>query len=275
MNTLNLYEKKIIEDEEFPIQFFMNSIKKTGEYFWLHWHEHTELHYIIKGSSVFYCNQKKIIAREGSLVVINSNELHRGVVEEKQLEAIVLIFEMSSFSKELAHASIIFENLIKNDELIQKQMYALFKENEEKKIGYKLSSKGMLYELLVYLMRNYAVMKLSESENIRRNKNLIRLNTVIQYIQEYYTQPISNRTLADLVYLSEGRFNHLFKESMGVSPLNYINEIRLKKAKNLLETKEYTVSEVALEVGFSDFNHFGRLFYKKYNCTPSSILKKV
>lgn len=269
MDKRLLYEKKVINDEEYPLQFIVNAITTQGEYFYMHWHEHIELHYIVEGSSILYCNQKKILAKKGSLVVINSNELHRGVLEEKKMEAIVIIFELSSFSKEVAYSGFVFQNLIENDSFIQNKMEEIYTENNDKNVGYKLAVRGMLYEMITYLMRNHVSQKLSESENTKRNKKLIRLNTVIEYIQQNYNEPISNKTLASMIHISEDRFNHLFKESMGISPLNYINEMRLEKARNLLQTGEYTISEAAMEVGFSDINHFGRLFRKKYECTPS------
>lgn len=274
MNKLELYEKKILSDKEFPIQLFMNQIRKKGQYFPSHWHEHIELHYIFEGTGDFQCNQQNIRAGKDSLLVINSNEVHIGISERNKLDAIVAIFEMDAFSEELANQNIIFQSLIQDDKEIKRLAWALYAENEEKKLGYKLAAKGILYELITYLARNYAVESLSESESIKRNRNLTRLNLVLQYIEEHFTETISNHELAKLIHLSEDRFNHLFKESMGMSPLNYINEIRLKKAMYLLKQKEYTVSEVAIEVGFKDFNHFGRLFRRYYGCTPSSMKKK-
>lgn len=46
MHDINLYEKKIINDEEFPVQMFQNQIRKPGVYFTPHWHEHIEIHYL-------------------------------------------------------------------------------------------------------------------------------------------------------------------------------------------------------------------------------------
>ena len=67
------------------------------------------------------------------------------------------------------------------------------------------------------------------------------------------------------------RFGHLFREVVGQPPLKYINQIRLRKAMNLLKTGAYTVTEVADAVGFQDYNHFGRLFRKTYGTTPNRI----
>ena len=81
--------------------------------------------------------------------------------------------------------------------------------------------------------------------------------------------PISCR--ADLIHVSEGRFSHLFKESAGMAPLQYINKVRLEKAANLLKRGDYTVAEVANAVGFSDYNHFGRLFRRAKIATSVSM----
>ena len=273
-NTMQLYEKKILSDEEFPIQMFLNQIRKKGRYFQVHWHEHIELHYVLDGVTKFHINQNTIYAKRGDLVVINSNELHEGSSETKKMDACVIIFEMEAFSYELTHQNIIFQTLIEKDEELKRMILGIYQENDQKRLGYKLAAKGMLLQLITYLSRNYAVQILSQSANSKRKRNLERLNTVIQYIQEHYTEPITNAQLAEHIHLSEDRFNHLFKESLGISPLHYMNEIRLKKAAYLLKKTELTISEAAIAVGFQDFNHFGRQFRKLYGCSPSEFRKQ-
>ena len=271
MHDMSLYEKKIIYDEEFPVQMFTNQIKKPGSYYPPHWHEHIELHYVMDGQGTFYCNQKPFVVEEGNLVIINSNELHEGVSHSKNFEALVIIFEMSAFSKEAANYNVIFQSSIAKDPKIKELMVAICEEERGKQVGYKLALRGKIYELITYLLRNYVAESLSEKENIKRNQNLKRLNMVMQYIQTNYSEPISIQTLADLIHLSEFRFCHLFKESVGQSPLNYINAVRLKTAQHLLEQKELTVSEVAAAVGFQDYNNFGRLFRKYFGYAPSFL----
>lgn len=268
---MSLYEKKIIKDEEFPVQMFTNHIKTPGVYFTSHWHEHIELHYVLDGKGTFYCNQKPVTLEEGNLIIINSNEVHEGVSHTKKLEALVLIFEMSAFSKELANYHVIFQTLVAADERIRELMMSIHQEEQEKQVGYKVALKGKIYELITYLLRNYVVERLSDKENIKRTQNLQRLNTVMRYIQSNYSEVITLKTLADLIHLSEFRFCHLFKESVGQSPLSYINEVRLKKAHLLLEQKGMTVAEVATCVGFQDYNNFGRLFRKYYGYAPSCL----
>ena len=186
----------------------------------------------------------------------------------------MIIFEMEAFSREIAEGNLIFQSLVERDETINAIMSTIYREYQGQEIGYRLVCKGELMKLIAYLVRRYAVRIVSEQEDSKRKKQLERLNTVLNYIQANYTRQISNRELADVIHLSEDRFNHLFKESMDMPPLQYINEIRIKKAMNLLKRKEGTVAEIAESVGFTDYNHFGRQFRRYYGCNPSEILKK-
>jgi len=271
MRDISLYEKKIINDEEFPVQIVMNHILTTGVYFQPHWHEHIELHYVMEGHGTISCSQTPYYVEKGSIVIINSNELHEGISQVEQLDAMVLIFRLDAFSKEVADFNAIFQSLIPKDDVLKELLEAIYHEENEKALGYKLAMKGKIYELITYLLRNYVLQNLSDKENMKRIQNLTRLNMVLKYIQDNYTEAITIAELAQLIHLSEYRFCHLFKESIGKSPLSYINEVRLKNAHQLLELKEMTISEVAAAVGFQDYNNFGRLFRKFYGYPPSHV----
>jgi AraC-like DNA-binding protein/quercetin dioxygenase-like cupin family protein len=274
MQSLALYEQKIISDPEFPVQMHVNDVSSKTQYFSPHWHEHIELHYVREGHTLLDLNQREIYAGKGNLVIVNSNEIHSGYCDGTHMEVMVMIFEMEAFSKELADKNVIFKSLIEQDDKIDEIMSVIHEEFQEQKIGYRLVCKGKMLELIAHLVREYTVEFLTEKESDRRKKQLERLNMVIDYIQMNYTRQIGNRELAEIVHLSEDRFNHLFKESMGMAPLQYINEVRLKKAMNLLKKKEGTVTEVADSVGFGDYNHFGRQFRRYYGCAPSEVLRR-
>ncbi|MDF2486980.1 MAG: hypothetical protein K0R46_3148, partial [Herbinix sp.] len=115
MHDMSLYEKKIINDTEFPVQMFKQQVRKQGLYCPPHWHEHFELHYVLEGSGTFYCNHKPFNMEEGSLVIINSNEIHEGFSRVKNFEALVMIFEMDSFSREIANYNVIFKSIVASD----------------------------------------------------------------------------------------------------------------------------------------------------------------
>ena len=109
MQSLELYEQKIISDSEFPVQMFVNDKIKKGWYFTQHWHEHIELHYVLEGMTILRLGQREISAREGNLVIVNSNELHAGYCDGIHMRVLVIIFDMSDFYKELADKNVIFQ----------------------------------------------------------------------------------------------------------------------------------------------------------------------
>jgi len=267
---LELYEKKILEDKDFPIQMFIDVRDGRGRYFSPHWHEHIELHYVVEGQTIIRLEQEELCARKGDLVIANSNILHEGICEG-YMETMVVIFAMEDFSRELADKNVIFRQLVSDDPEISRIMMNIYGECKRQEIGSRLVCKGNLLELLAYLVRHYALEMLSEQDSARRREKLERLNIVYHYIETHYPEPVSNRELADLIHISEGRFYHIFKESAGMAPLQYINETRLKKAMNLLKSGSFTATEAAGAVGFADYNHFGRLFRRRFGCTPMEV----
>ena len=278
-----LYENKILQDAEMPIQINTNiwriqgTIWKVGEHskqptgFASHWHEHIELHYIVEGEADFRLNQTAYHVVPGDFVIINSNELHTAVCTREPYYARVIIFDMADLSPELAGCNYLFQSLIKGDETVADLTEQIIREREGEQCAYKQICKALTMELLVHMCRNYVEQSLSERDSLRRKKDLERLNVVLSYIQNHYMEPVSNAQLADMICLSEDRFGHLFREGVGKPPLQYINDMRLKSALNLLKTSDHTVTQVAEAVGFRDYNHFGRLFRKRYGCTPYEV----
>lgn len=267
------YEKKIIQNKEFPIQILINKfddLKNRITFFNAHWHEHIELHYVIAGKMEMTLDQKDFfVVEEGNLVVINGNVLHEGSCSDNLL-ALVIIFNMDDLTKELADKNIVFQEIIRQDAYVQRMLGNFYEEYMGGELGYCLACKGILLQLITYMSRNYARAVLTEKESLKHMKKLERLNIIRQYIEEHYADPISNKELADLIHLSEDRFNHLFKECMSVSPLQYMNEVRLEKAMHLLKGG-VSATEAAGMVGFFDYNYFGRLFRRKYGYSPGKV----
>ena len=72
--------------------------------------------------------QREIPAREGNLVIANSNELHTGYCDGSHIRVLVIIFDMQDFSKEFADRNLIFRSLIEQDEVIDKIMSVVYEE---------------------------------------------------------------------------------------------------------------------------------------------------
>lgn len=271
MPNLELYEKKVLSDEELPVQLAHNSHTACGEIFGSHWHEHIEIHCVLQGGAVFHVDRERYEVQAGDVIIANRNELHAGYSTAVPYEAELLVFDPSDLSRELGEENRRFQSVIRDDAAVRQMIAAIFVEYRRADIGYRALCRARVTELLVYLCRRYAVESVSTKDTAQRRRDLERLQPALDYIEQHYADRISVAQLAQILCLSPDRLGHLFRDGVGQAPLQYINEIRLRKAMNLLKTEEYTVTEVAQAVGFFDYNHFGRLFRRRYGCTPNQV----
>ena len=100
-----------------------------------------------------------------------------------------------------------------------------------------------------------------------------RLLAVLTLINENLRWQSKIRELATIVNLSPGRLAHLFKNEVGVSPQRYVNNVRLKKAKELLESGVLSVKQISAEIGFPNVSCFCRSFKARYGTTPKEYRK--
>lgn len=274
MDVMDLYEQVESPDPEFPVYMGWHSPEEKEEYFPAHWHESLELHYILTGESVIYINQSPVIAKEGDLVICNSNELHQGFCSAAPMESCRLLFSLEDLSPEMDNRGYVFQNHIQKDEVIKQLFLDLCREEANQAPGYKQACKAIVTQLMVHLCRNYVVQTLSREDTRRQKKNRERCNRLITFIEANYANPIANQDMADLVHLSKDRFEHFFRENFGLSALQYIQNYRMKMAKKLIKEGNVPISKVAEMVGFADYNYFGRTFRNHYGCTPTQMAKK-
>jgi len=126
----------------------------------------------------------------------------------------------------------------------------------KKGIGYREECLSDLYQIM-------KLIKMEGAHSAPVRKSLSLLAKGIAYIEEHVTsETISVPHLAQLCKISEPYLRRLFHQSFSVSPAVYIRNLRIRYAKELLSTREYTVSEVALLSGFNDISYFSREFKK-------------
>ncbi len=122
------------------------------------------------------------------------------------------------------------------------------------------TEKGILLTIL------YMLGGLTSEKGIFHGSSPIR--KAVLYINENYEKSFSNALLANLCNLSLGRFEHLFKLEMGVSPSAYRQRLRIENAKALLLSTALSVSEISFLCGFADSLYFSRFFKTKTGLSP-------
>lgn len=94
------------------------------------------------------------------------------------------------------------------------------------------------------------------------------------WIAEHYAHPAPVTKMVDLSGLPERTFKRRFKEATGLPPLDYVHSIRLEEAKQILETTDHPIEEVATEVGYENDSFFRRLFRRKVGLTPRAYRQR-
>ena len=101
------------------------------------------------------------------------------------------------------------------------------------------------------------------------NKKYV-VEQVVNYIEDHYSEKISLDQIAENMYLSPFYISRIFKSETGNAPIRHLINIRLEKARELLENGyQGSIQEVAARVGYDDAYHFSKLFKKRYGITPS------
>lgn len=155
-----------------------------------------------------------------------------------------------------------FDNDTDITELINKLIRICSSGDKSKNIYADLSLK----ELLIRLIQSQYLHQVQTS--ISQQSNQTRQQFVLRYIQENLTEKILVNQLCRKAYLSRNQFFKWFREQFGVTPLDYINQERIKLAKQLLAGKRYNITEVSARCGFNDVNYFVRIFRKTEGITP-------
>ena len=131
------------------------------------------------------------------------------------------------------------------------------------KSGAEFICKSELYKII------YEVTEAQKTPYLPETRQNV-LKPALEYIHKYYSEQLINvEELSKLCGISYDYFRRLFEKYYGVSPVKYINALKLKRAKELLSSGFYSVSEAAFQSGFSDVSHFSRFFKTNVGVLPS------
>jgi AraC family transcriptional regulator len=127
--------------------------------------------------------------------------------------------------------------------------------------------------LAIHLLREYGAAVLRPKREYARlpREKLVR---AVEYIQDQLDTDLTVSGIAQAVGMTPDNFTRLFKESTGQSPYRYVVEARVRKAKELLTTGKFTISEAAHHVGFVDQSHLTRHFKRVFGLPPRTLLSR-
>lgn len=154
---------------------------------------------------------------------------------------------------------------VKDKQRILEHFKTARKEWEARRVGFEMQCKAELYGILSALQRDHALGYLPKSK-----EELIR--PAVEFIHEHYTEEaLSVVCLSELCGITPEYFRRIFGAIYGTSPVKYVNALKLARAKELIQSRSYTVTEAAAMSGFNDMSYFSRVFKKAMGVSPSEI----
>ncbi|AGC69619.1 transcriptional regulator, AraC family [Thermoclostridium stercorarium subsp. stercorarium DSM 8532] len=257
-------------------------------------HEYYEMVYAKKGVSVFEIEGTKVTVGPNDIIIIKPHRTHSLRIQQgSTCEFIVLYF---SFTKGNGSSGNSYPSEIPIEDFInfytgqhtgpflklkvnqKNDIITLLNRIVAEKSGEQFGSDFLIHllilELFVMISR---VLKLewerSIIEDSPQQKELV--NLAVQFIQNHYERDINLHDICGYVFLSPSYFTRIFKKETGYSPINFLINTRIERAKELLACTDEKVSEIALSVGFSSQQRFNEAFKKNTGMTPLEYRRKM
>ena len=213
------------------------------------------LYYIISGTLTVIIPQGECILTEGDVGVFDADI---PMTLENRGTDLLASYQISFFTdRNLSETGL--PTVIPKASDMRTRFASAYEGYISRGIGYRLRARAAISELLATLLAKQA-----GEEQGRSSK---RLSALLSYIGEHYAEDLSLPVFSRKVGYSPSHLRELFREELGISPVRYVNRLRIERASALLH-EDIPVWRVAELVGFPNANYFSRIFRAETGMTP-------
>ena len=226
-----------------------------------HRHDFIEIGIILDGEGEFSVDDKVFPVRKGDLLLFNPGMLHqsRRINEKEPATEFYAGFSNIHF-RNMEYNQILFPHRTFLLRPKEKTFLHLTRLAESMMAESRSTQPGRYFMLKSYLTQMILLLYREQAE----------VEKIVDYLEDHYTEKISLDQIAQNMYLSPFYISRIFKSEVGDTPINYLINLRMEKARQLLREKpNCSVQEIALQVGYDDAYHFSKLFKKHYGNSPS------
>ena len=256
------------------------SIRNAGYHFKGEKHNYFELTYVDRGTLFTTVEGKRYELKEKELMIYGPGQFHtQDIPEGCSCSYVTIIFDMETvvYDEESTHYELLLNKVFGYD----KKIYTLIKTfvtESTSQIPYMNSLMlCLLQETIIRLLQSEFIGKKNDRPvtGARQHYQDELLEKILAYIDETIYEPLSIAELYQKFSMSRSSLQILFKENMDISPKKYINEMKLEKSRQMICENKYTISEIALMLGFNSIHYFSRAFTQKYHMAPSEYSKTL
>ena len=244
----------------------------------MHYHHAYEVYYILEGEREYFIDDTFFKVTKGDLVWVPANMLHR--TDGKGATRFLLYFKPDFIANYIQPP--MMDKLLKKEALVfrfdtatDKQVntllnrllseFALREKHPQDSDDLLIISNLLQLLFLMYTAENHYLSEIPEDNHASQ---------IIKYVNENYATIIDMEEIASKFFISKYYLCRIFKKSIGVSFISYLNTIRIKAACELLKTENLYLSEIAIRCGFNSTPYFCKVFKDEKGVSPSEYRNK-
>jgi len=248
-----------------------------------HSHDHIEMAFILSGKGRYKIDDEIYPVEEGDLLIFNPGVYHQALTDgngRPTVEFFVGFTDVLFRGMTPNHFEIPGGPILHTTGELRQKLFRIASSMEAEK---EVLRQGRYFMLRAYLVQMILLVIREQTLPLKQKKGYefesvgkkYVVEQIVSYFEDHYAEKISLDQIAENMYLSPFYISKIFKSETGDTPIRFLIDIRLERAKELLKSGEYTsIQEVAAKVGYDDVYHFSKLFKKKYGVPPSKIKPK-
>jgi YesN/AraC family two-component response regulator len=249
-----------------------------------HYENTYQILFVLKGKILYKVGTREYEVSKGGIIVLNTLEEHTLKVLEYPYERYLIQIRPEYFQNEVKYPEVIalfikrpadFFHLLTVSEPVWNSLYDIVLEMEQEYKGKKkywdIYIGANLRRMFIILFREctdiLSGIKLGSGVRIAYN--------IMNYLNHHYTEDITIDKVALALFMNKDYMAHLFRDETGYSLIGYVISLRINRAKLLLSETDKSISDIAVECGYSDFTYFSKQFKKHTNLSPSKFRKEA
>ncbi|MFL0166152.1 AraC family ligand binding domain-containing protein [Candidatus Clostridium helianthi] len=256
-------------DTELSIEAY--NFKGIMQKFPNHFHDYYVIGFIENGKRYLSCKNKQYIIETGDLIVFNPGDIHTcEQIDDRTLDYRCINIKkdvMKKITFEITGKEylpnfmefVLFRNEVTSS---LKELHLMIMEEER-----NLKKEELFLFIIEQLIKEYS----NPVSEMTIQEASAEIKTVCDYLENNYMENITLNQLSNLTGLSKYYLLHSFTKQKGISPYNYLQTIRIGKAKKMLEQGIAPI-DVAFKTGFTDQSHFTNFFKKLIGLTPKQYM---
>lgn len=231
-----------------------------------HRHEFYELEFILEGETVCIINGETYHLQEGDFVFITPLDVHSytPVGNQKTLFATVH-FHLENLHNDFTMLSELSTSIIRKDAQIKEAFEILINGQKDEPFQY-LMYRNILERIMILFLQ--------KGEHDIPHYVPKEITYALGYINSHFSMPLTLDSISQMCQYSPSYFCKQFKQYTGKRFIEYLTEVRIKHARNMLINQKLSVTQISYECGFGSTRNLHRIFRRKYGCSPVEYLKR-